>query len=138
MSYYMVNPMNWHEARRQMMRRMMAEHGFERSMWFPVEIKATQDEYVVRALLPGLKADDVTIEFEKNVLKVEGELKSERNENDHFVIDEIPQGKFSRSFELSDTVDTDNIQAAMSNGVLTIHIPKAPESKPHTIKIKVD
>ncbi len=138
MTFYMYHPMNWYEARRQMMRRMMAEHGFERTMWFPVEIKAAETEYVVRALLPGQKAEDVKIEFENNVLKIEGELKFERSENDEYVIDEIPQGKFSRSFELSDAVESDNIQASMSNGVLTVHIPKAPETKPRTIKINVE
>ena len=138
MSFYMYHPMNWYEARRNMMRKMMAEHGYERTMGFPVEIKASDEEYVVKALLPGLKASDVTIEFEKNVLKIQGELKFERVEGDNYVVDEIPQGTFSRSFELSNAVDSANIQASMADGVLTIRIPKAPEAKPRTIKINTD
>jgi len=134
----MYHPMNWYEARRNMMRKMMAEHGYERTMGFPVEIKASDEEYVVKALLPGLKASDVTIEFEKNVLKIQGELKFERVEGDNYVVDEIPQGTFSRSFELSNAVDSANIQASMADGVLTIRIPKAPEAKPRTIKINTD
>ena len=136
MYFNMNHPMSMHEARRQMMRRMMiADRGFEPALRFPVEIKAGENEYVVKGLLPGLKAEDVKIEFENNVLKVEGELKFERDENDEFLVDEIPQGKFSRSFELSNAVDSDNIQATMTDGVLTIRIPKAAEAKPKTIKI---
>lgn len=139
MTLYMNHPMNWYEARRQMMRRMMnAEHGFERTVWFPVEVKTLESEYVVKALLPGLKAEDVTIEFTDNVLKVEGELKFEHAEGEELFIDELPEGKFSRSFELSDTIDTDKIQASMADGVLTIRIPKAPEDKPKTVKININ
>ncbi len=139
MYFNMNHPMNMYEARRQMMRRMMsADRGFEPTFRFPVEIKVGENEYVVKGLLPGLKADDVKIEFENNVLKVEGELKFERGENDEFLVDEIPQGKFSRTFELSNAVDSDNIQATMADGVLTIHIPKAAEAKPKTIKINTN
>ena len=139
MTLYMTHPMNWYEARRQMMRRMMnAGEGFERLVRFPVEIKGTDDEYIVKALLPGMKAEDVKIEFSDNILKIEGDLKFERGENEDLLVDELPEGKFSRSFELSEAVDAEKIAASMADGVLTIRIPKLPEAKPRTIKINVN
>ncbi|HBF41694.1 MAG TPA: molecular chaperone [Anaerolineaceae bacterium] len=138
MTFYMSHPMNWYEARRQMMRRMMnAEEGFDRLIRVPMQVNATENEYVVKALLPGMKAEDVQIEFTDSVLKVEGELKYENSEGENKLVDELPEGKFSRSFELSEAVDPDKIQASMSDGVLTIRVPKVPESKPRTIKINI-
>lgn len=139
MTFYMNHPMNWYDARRQMMRRMMnAAEGFERTIRVPVAVDSTETEYVVRALLPGLKADEVKIEFSDNVLKIEGELKFDHPEGENLVVDEIPEGKFSRSFELSDAVDADNIQASMTDGILTVRIPKVAGDKPRTIKINVN
>jgi len=73
MTLYMTHPMNWHEARRQMMRRMMNDEPFsEAVVRFPVEIKNDENEYVLRALLPGLTPGDVKIEVSENVLKSKG------------------------------------------------------------------
>jgi len=138
MTLYMTHPMNWHEARRQMMRRMMNDEPFsEAVVRFPVEIKNDENEYVLRALLPGLTPGDVKIEVSENVLKIEGELKFDHAEGDVLLVDELPEGKFSRSFELDSEIDSEKVQASMANGVLTVRIPKAPEAKPKTIKIKV-
>lgn len=139
MTFYMNHPMNWYDARRQMMRRMMnAAEGFERLIRVPVAVNSTEDEYVLKALLPGMKAEDIKIEFSENVLKVEGELRFDHPEGENLVVDEIPEGKFSRSFELTDSVDADNIQASMTDGILSVRIPKVAGDKPRTIKINVN
>jgi HSP20 family protein len=139
MTFYMNHPMNWYDARRQMMRRMMnAAEGFERTIRVPVAVDSTENEYLVKAVLPGLKAEDIKIEFSDNVLKIEGELKFDHPEGENLVVDEIPEGKFSRSFELSDAVDADNIAASMTDGILTVRIPKVAGDKPRTIKINVN
>jgi len=64
-------------------------------------------------------------------------LKFDHAEGDVLLVDELPEGKFSRSFELDSEIDSEKVQASMANGVLTVRIPKAPEAKPKTIKIKV-
>ncbi len=138
MTLYVTAPTNWMEARRQMLRRMLASERDEQcdcSLTFPVDIITNDDEYTLQALLPGVKSEDVEIQFNDGVLTIEGEYKSTGNEETRYVLSEIPEGKFSRSFELRDPVDVDNIQASMANGVLTLHIPKSPEAKPRTIKI---
>lgn len=139
MTLYMNHPMNWYEARRQMMRRMMnGESSSDAVIRFPVEIKNDENEYVLKALLPGLTPADVKIEFSENILKIEGELKFDHAEGDDLLVDELPEGKFSRSFELNSEIDSEKIQASMANGILTVRVPKAPEAKPKTIKIKVN
>ncbi|MPM42743.1 hypothetical protein SDC9_89413 [bioreactor metagenome] len=130
-----VNPNALMEARRRMMRRMVAD-SFDngRVMTFPVELSQTDEEYTLRAMLPGMSAEEVNIELNSNVLTIEGEYKVAENREEPLV-DEFPSGRFARSFELSDAVLADKIEASMSNGILSVRIPKAEEAKPRTIKV---
>jgi HSP20 family protein len=123
------------EARRQRMARMLEEaFNGERVMTFPVDLVESDDAYTLKAILPGLKTDDVTIELDKGILTISGEYKADEDEAQHLV-NEFPRGRFARSFELADAIVVDKIEASMSDGVLTVHLPKAEESKPRTIKI---
>lgn len=138
MTLYVSAPTNWMEARRQMMRRMMERMQSEEcdcSLSFTADIINGENEYVLKALLPGVKSEDLNIQFNNNILTVEGEYKSSENEDTRYVLSEIPEGKFSRSFELNDPVDEEKIEASMADGILTVRIPKSPEAKPRTIKI---
>jgi HSP20 family protein len=130
-----VNPNAVMEARRRMMRRMVAD-SFDngRVMTFPVELSETAEEYTLRAMLPGMSADDVNIELNSNVLTISGEYKVAEN-REQPLVDEFPNGRFARSFELSDAVLAEKIEASMSNGILSVRIPKAEEAKPRTIKV---
>jgi HSP20 family protein len=123
------------EARRQRMQRMLEEaFNNERVMTFPVDLTETTDAYTLKAILPGLKTEDVSIELEKSVLTISGEYTTGESEAQH-LLSEFPNGRFARSFELADAIVADKIEASMSDGVLTVHLPKAEESKPRTIKI---
>lgn len=135
MTLYFANPNALMEARRRMMHRMVAD-GFEnaRVMTFPVELSETGEEYTLKAMLPGLNAEDINIQLNNNVLSIDGEYKVAENREES-LMDEFPGGRFARSFELSDAVLADKIEASMSNGILTVRIPKAEEAKPRTIKI---
>lgn len=130
-----VNPNALMEARRRMMRRMVAD-SFDngRVMTFPVELSQTDEEYTLRAMLPGMSAEEVNIELNSNMLTIEGEYKVAENREEPLV-DEFPSGRFARSFELSDAVLADKIEASMSNGILSVRIPKAEQAKPRTIKV---
>lgn len=135
MTLYYTNPNAIMEARRQRMARMLEEaFNGERVMTFPVDLVETDDAYTLKAILPGLKTDDVSIELDKGVLTISGEYKADENETEHLV-NEFPRGRFARSFELADAIVADKIEASMTDGVLTVHLPKAEESKPRTIKI---
>jgi HSP20 family protein len=126
------------EARRRMMRRLFEENfSADRVMSFPVELSETSDEYTLKAFLPGLTSEEVNIQFNNGVLSIDGEYKAadEADEKVEKMIGEFPSGRFARSFELADSIMEDKIEASMSNGVLTVHVPKAEEAKPRTIKI---
>jgi HSP20 family protein len=105
--------------------------------WAPaVDVAESQDQFIVRAELPGLKPEDIDIELQNNVLTLKGERKLERKdeqENYHFV--ERSYGSFFRSFTLPRNVNAGGVQASFEHGVLTISIPKAEEAKPRKVAI---
>ena len=94
-----------------------------------MDLAETEDEFVLKADLPGLSEDDVSIELEDNVLTVSGERKGEHEERkDGYYRVERSYGRFSRSLTLPEGVDADAVKASFDHGVLEVHIPK-PEAK---------
>jgi HSP20 family protein len=102
----------------------------------PVDIKETPDALVLSAELPGIDKKDVHINIEENVLTISGERSFARDEKkeDYHRIERV-YGSFSRSFTLPRNVKIDAVKAAFDNGVLTVTVPKAEESKPRKIAI---
>ena len=100
-----------------------------------MEMKANQDEYTLTALLPGLTAEEIDIQFNNGTLSIEGEYHDVREENVEYLFSEMPAGKFSRSIEINEPVVSEKIEASMKDGVLSIRVPKAEEAKPKTIRI---
>ncbi|HNR03167.1 MAG TPA: Hsp20/alpha crystallin family protein [Anaerolineaceae bacterium] len=136
MTLYVRTPEMIAESRRRMMRKML-ENSFnqERLLTFPMEMKVNENEYTLTALLPGLSTDEINIQFNNGVLTIDGEYRDIREEKSEYLFSEMPVGKFNRSIEINDPVVTEKISAGMKDGVLTIHMPKAEEAKPKTIKI---
>ena len=102
-----------------------------------VDIKETQQEFLVTAEVPGIKKEDIHIEVADNLLILKGERKfekEEKNESYHRV--ERSFGAFSRSFTLPTSVKTEAIEAKFHDGLLTVRIPKAEEKVPKKIEIK--
>ena len=105
--------------------------------WTPsMDLVETDDHYLLRADLPGMKQEDVAIEFNDGVLTLSGERGHdyERKEKGYFRI-ERSFGKFSRSLSLPDGVDPDRIDAAFHDGVLEVTIPKPEQRKPRRIEV---
>lgn len=101
-----------------------------------VDVEEDESKFTLTFDLPGVSKDDVKIEIHENRLSVSGERRWETKENTktrHFI--ERAYGQFARSFTLPATVEADKVNAAYNNGVLTITIPKAEESKPRQVKI---
>src|SRR5947207_10961518 len=108
--------------------------------WVPeMDLVESDDHYVLKADLPGMKQDDVSIEFNDGILAIAGERKAEyeRKEKGYFRL-ERSFGKFSRSLTLPDGVDPDAITASFHDGVLEVHIPKPEERKPRRIAVMGD
>lgn len=105
----------------------------------PVDIYETEEEMVMKAEIPGMKKEDITIEVKDNILTLKGERKIQKNvkeENYHRL--ERNYGRFQRYFNLPFEVETDKIQAIYKDGVLEVTLPKAERIKPTQIEIKVE
>ena len=107
--------------------------------WVPaMDLVETEDQFVLRADLPGLDEKDVNIEVQDNVLTVSGERRYEHEEKkEGFYRLERSAGRFSRSLTLPDGVDAGAIAAAFDKGVLEVRIPKPEERKPQRVQISV-
>ena len=103
----------------------------------PVDVAETQEKIVVRAEVPGLKQEDIQIEFENGLLTIRGERKIEKSEGMTWHRVERVYGNFSRSFTLPRTVDPERIAASYREGILEIDVPKKEEAKPKNIRIAV-
>jgi HSP20 family protein len=102
----------------------------------PMDAYRAGDEFVVQFDLPGVSADAIELDVERNVLTVKAERRPATEGQDvETQVAERPLGVFSRQLFLGDTLDTDHIQAAYENGVLTLRIPVAQAAKPRKIEI---
>ena len=105
--------------------------------WAPaVDIYETEHELVVKADLPDVDEKDLDVRVENNILTIRGDRKFEKAvSEDNYLRIERSYGSFSRSFSLTNSVNTDAIKADYRNGVLTVTIPKREEAKPKQIKV---
>ncbi len=107
--------------------------------WIPaMDLAEESDHYVLRADLPGLREDEVSVELEDNVLTISGERKSEHEERKQGLYRvERGSGAFSRSLTLPEGVDPESIQARFDKGVLEVRVPKPEQRKPRRVAISV-
>jgi HSP20 family protein len=108
-----------------------------RRRWIPaMDLVETGEHYVLRADLPGLSEEDVSIELEDSVLTISGERKTKHQpqEQGYYRL-ERAFGAFSRSLTLPEGVDPENVQAQFDRGVLEVTIPKPEQKKPRTVTI---
>jgi HSP20 family protein len=106
--------------------------------WAPaVDIYETENELVLKADLPDVEAKDIDVRVENQTLTIAGERKfaSASNEKGYHRI-ERSYGNFVRSFAVPNAFDTDKINAAYNNGVLTVTLVKKETAKPRQIKIE--
>jgi len=102
-----------------------------------MDIVEKDNEFVVKAEVPGVKKEDVKITFEKNVLSLSSERKSvEQSEDTKVLIHEISLNGFNRSVKFSDEINSEKISAELNNGILTITLPKTDEVKAREINIQ--
>ena len=134
---------------RNQMDRLMADAFNTPSVWqndeyagymrLALDVTENDDNYTVRASLPGIKAEDLDISFSENTLTIKGETKGENvDENEKWHLRERRFGSFMRTISLPTQVNADAIDAHFENGVLTLTLPKAEEVKPRRIAIKAN
>lgn len=105
-------------------------------VFVPVNVKASEDEFVITALLPGVKADDLSIQVVDEAVTLQGEIKAEGEENENYLLRETPTGRFYRTLNLPAALDSTKASADLNDGVLTLRVPKAEEARPRTIKVQ--
>lgn len=107
--------------------------------WIPaMDLVEAENDFVLKADLPGLNEDDVKIEVEDNVLTISGERKSEREDHkEGYYRVERAFGSFRRSLTLPEGVDPESVQASFERGVLEVHVPKPEDRKPRKVEISV-
>ncbi|MBW2590258.1 MAG: Hsp20/alpha crystallin family protein [Deltaproteobacteria bacterium] len=110
------------------------------SAWKPlVDIYETDEAIILKAELPGIKKDDVSVEVKDNVLTLKGVRTEEKEiKEKNYYRKERAFGTFSRAFNLQHRIQPDKIKARFKDGVLKIEIPKPEEEKPKQITVKVE
>jgi HSP20 family protein len=110
--------------------------GLSRAWMPPVDIYDTAHEVVIKAELPDVKREDISVTFENNVLTLRGERRFESDvPREQFQRAERFYGSFSRTFTIPATIDASQISAAYKDGVLTIRLPQREEAKPKQIAV---
>ncbi|HVS14281.1 MAG TPA: Hsp20/alpha crystallin family protein [Thermoanaerobaculia bacterium] len=108
-----------------------------RNGWFPaVDLSQTPERFLIKVDLPGMTKEDIDLTVENQTLTLTGERRFENSEeSETFSRVERSYGKFSRTFQLPNNVDTVKVKAQFADGVLTVTIPKSEEGKSRTVSI---
>jgi len=101
-----------------------------------VDIFETDHEITLLADLPGVTADNLTIDLRENILTLTGEVAPFEGANEEDILIEYEIGKYHRQFNLSSVIDQSKIDAKLNDGVLRLSLPKVEEVKPRRVEIK--
>jgi HSP20 family protein len=116
----------------------MTGRPFSRNAWAPaLDVSEQEDSFEVSVDLPGVKAEDVSVTYEKGTLTVSGKREfSSENKGQTWHRIERGYGAFARSIRLPQTADAEKIEAMFDKGVLTVSVPKTEAAKPRSIEVK--
>lgn len=118
------------------MKRLLNGVGFNAESFPAANLFASNDQVVVHAEIPGMKAEEININVEADLLTIEGERKPEEMAEETLCHRrERSFGKFVRSFKLPFDVNPDNVKASYQDGILSVSLPRSQESKPKKIAV---
>ena len=101
-----------------------------------VDIFETDRELTLLADLPGVTAENLTIDLRENTLTLTGEVEPFERANEENILTEYETGKYYRQFSLSNVIDQTKIDANLTDGVLRLTLPKVEEAKPRKIEVR--
>jgi HSP20 family protein len=102
----------------------------------PIDVRETDDAYVVEVDLPGIDPKQIELLIEGRTLTIRGQISDERAEKQgNYLLKERRVGQFMRAVALPGMVDVDNVTSDLDNGQLTITLPKAPQNRARRIEI---
>ena len=104
-----------------------------------LDVVVEKDNVIVKADLPGLTKDDISVTLQDNYLTIKGEKKHEVEQKEaNYFLSERVYGSFTRTIELPVAVDASKIDARFKDGVLHVTLPKTEEAKPKHIDVHVN
>src|SRR5947208_5564162 len=102
----------------------------------PLDVRASENDVVIEAALPGVRPEDVEVTVENGVLTISGQTESSEEERgESYLLQEIRRGSFSRTVSLPEGLEPDKAEAHFQNGMLELRIPKAEQVKQRQIRI---
>jgi HSP20 family protein len=109
--------------------------GPARNTAMPMDAYRGKDQFVVRFDLPGVDPASIDLTVEKNVLTVRAERNWQPGEGQEVVVQERPQGVFTRQLFLGEALNAEGVEATYNDGVLTLTIPVAEQAKPRKVSV---
>jgi HSP20 family protein len=106
-----------------------------RPAMMPIDAWRDGDTFVVELDLPGVSADSIDLDLQRNVLTVKAERPARHGDQADWVAAERPRGVFSRQLFLGDTLDAERLEASYADGVLTLRVPVAEKARPRKIEV---
>lgn len=106
----------------------------------PLDVYEKDNAYIIRAYLPGSKAEDVDIDVDNTTMTIKAHIPSELEQEEakgyKWLLGELGYGDVGRSITMPSQINAGKIEAVVENGVLTLTVPKAEEAKPKKIAVK--
>jgi HSP20 family protein len=140
--YLQTYPFDFAQDRpyRRMARRWSENH----EQTLGINVREEAEAYVLFALVPGLNADELNIQVLEDVVRIQGEYTRsapqsgsvDNVEESRYLVRELPNGSFTRTLRLPTAIDAEHVEADITDGVLTLRLPKAESARPKQIKIK--
>src|SRR5215208_3932908 len=123
-------------------RRMARRWAENRDQTLGINVREDDDAYVLSALVPGLKSDELNIQVLEDVVRIQGEYQRsspvDKADENSYLVRELPNGPFARTLRLPVAIDAEHVEANITDGVLTLRLPKAESARPKQIKIQAN
>lgn len=97
-----------------------------------VDVREEDEAYIVSALVPGLKADELNVQILDDMVTIQGEFKGDDSD---YMLRELPHGSFKRTLRMPVSLDPNKTDANITDGVLTLRLTKAESARPRVIKV---
>jgi HSP20 family protein len=115
-------------------RRMARRWVENRDQTLGINVREEDEVYVLSSRVPGIKSDELNIQVLDDVVQIKVEYQAD--ENNGYLVHELPSGSFTRTLRLPAPIDADHVEANITDGVLTLRLPKAESARPKQIKIQ--
>jgi HSP20 family protein len=131
LTYYVrrASPMAWFDSR--------SISGMSGGSRLPIDLQEDAEAFELVAAVPGLKAEDIAIEVEDDVITLRGKTTAEVEKNEgEFLLREIGSAEFERRIRLPVPVESAKAKAVVEHGMLKLRIPKAEQARPKMIPVQ--